>query len=49
MTSIKIKENEREAAIRKELRQGCNLSPLIFNINIEQAINERKEYCIGIR
>jgi len=48
-TSINIKENKREAAIRKEVRQGCNLSPLLSNINTEQAINECKEYCIGIR
>jgi len=26
-TSIKIKENKREAAIRKVVRQGCKLSP----------------------
>jgi len=47
-TSIKIKESEREAAIRKGVRQGCIFSPLLFNINIGQAINECKEYCTGI-
>ena len=48
-TFIKVKENKREAAIRKGVRHGCNLSPLLFNIYIEQAINECKEYCIGIK
>ena len=48
---IKIKESKREAVIRKGGRQGCNLSPMLFNIHIhvyiythiEQAINECKE------
>ena len=31
------------------MRQGCNLSPLLFNIYIEQAINECKEYGTGIK
>jgi len=44
-TSIKIKENKREAAIRKVVRQGCKLSPLLFNIYIERIINKCKEYC----
>jgi len=31
------------------VRQGCNLLPLLLNIYIEQAINECKEYCTGIK
>ena len=46
ITFIKIKENEREAAIRKGVRQGCNLSPLLSNIYTEQAVNECKEYLL---
>jgi len=34
MTSMKIKESKREAAIRKGVRQGCKLSPLLCNIYI---------------
>ena len=29
--------------------QNIELSPLLFNIYIEQAINECKEYCTGIK
>ena len=38
-TSIKIKESKKEAAIRKGVKQGCNLSPLLFSIHIEQAVS----------
>jgi oligoribonuclease NrnB/cAMP/cGMP phosphodiesterase (DHH superfamily) len=47
--SIKIKEREREAAIRKGAGQGCNLSPLLFNIYVGKVINESKEYCTEIK
>ena len=30
------------------MRQGCNLSSLLFNVYIEQAINKCKVYCTGI-
>jgi hypothetical protein len=48
-TCIKIKESKKEATIGKGVRQGCNLSPLLSNIYKEQAINECKKYCIGIK
>jgi len=49
MTSIKIKESKREATLRKVVRQGYNLLPLLLNIYREQAINEYKEYCTRIQ
>ena len=48
-TSIKIKESKREATIRKGVRKGCNVSPLLFNIYIKKAINECEGYCTGIK
>ena len=48
-TFIKMKENKNESAIRKGVRQCCNLSPLLFNIYIDQAINECKGYCSGVK
>jgi len=48
-TSVKIKQSKREAAIREGMRQGCNLSPFVFNTYIGKAINEYKEYCTGIK
>ena len=32
-----------EASIRKAVRQGCSLSPPLFNVYSEEAINEIKE------
>jgi hypothetical protein len=48
-TFIKIKDSKRETVIRKGVRQGCKLAPLLFNIYKEQAIKECKEYCDGIK
>ena len=45
--SIRIKKGRREAAIRKGMGQGCNFSPLLFDLCIKQFIKERKEYCPG--
>jgi hypothetical protein len=39
--------SKREAAIRKGVKEGCNLSQLLFNIYTEHATNESKVYCTG--
>ena len=43
MAIINIGDEEREAKIKKDVRQGCVLSPMIFNLYIEEAIKEFKD------
>jgi hypothetical protein len=40
---IKIQNNVEEAKINKGVRQGCTLSPIIFNAYIQEAIEKIKE------
>lgn len=47
---IKIEGHERQAAIKKGVRQGCSLSPILFNIYVEEAIKEVKDkYRTGVK
>ncbi|KAI5695434.1 hypothetical protein M8J75_016624 [Diaphorina citri] len=49
VAGIKVNNSERRTAkIRKGVRQGCNLSPYLFNLYIERAMNIIKECCTGI-
>ena len=41
--NIRLDNCEEEAKIRKGVRQGCSLSPIIFNMYIEEAMNKVKE------
>ena len=45
---VKCGPNCTEARIGKGVRQGCALSPIIFNVYIEKAINEIKEKAVGV-
>lgn len=49
MEAIKIEEYEKKAVIKKGVRQGCSLCPLIFILLIQYVLNDIKEKCrIGI-
>ncbi|XP_049833909.1 uncharacterized protein LOC126278101 [Schistocerca gregaria] len=40
---IRVDDQEQSARIKKGVRQGCSLSPLLFNLYIEEAMMEIKE------
>lgn len=40
---LRVKGHERGAVIGKGVRKGCTLTPMSFNLYIEQAVEECKE------
>lgn len=48
-TQIEIKDVKKYALVGKRVRQGCYVSPLLFNIFIESAIKQFKEKTKGVK
>ncbi|KAI5644176.1 reverse transcriptase (RNA-dependent DNA polymerase) domain-containing protein [Phthorimaea operculella] len=49
MTEVTINNSSKKGTIKKGVRQGCCLSPLLFNLYIEEAINEIREKTEGVK